>query len=226
MSFDGSGNYTVPAGTAAVAGAVIDSAKYNALLVDLQTALTKCLLRDGQSAALAALSMGNFKITSLAPGVLRTDAATLGQVQDESGSLLTSVAGSNTITASCVTPQLAAYVTGLRLTLIPVASSTGNVTLNVNTLGAKNVMLGATQAANGDVLVGRAYTLIYDGTNFQLSGGGGSGAVAGGVFYENALTLTANYTLSTGKNAHMAGPLSMASGVALTIPSGQRLVVL
>lgn len=220
MSFDGSGNYTVPTGTAAVSGAVIDSAKYNALLTDLQTALTKCLLRDGQSAALANISMGSFRITSLASGINRTDAATLGQVQDESANLLTTVAGTTAITANCVTPTLGAYITGLRLTMIATADSTGAVTLNVNSLGAKNVMLGATQASTQDILTGRAYTLVYDGTSFQLSGGGGSGATGSGVFYENNQTLAADYTLATGKNAMSAGPITINSGVTVTVPTG------
>lgn len=80
MSFDGNGNYTVPAGTAAVTGAVIDSTLYNALLADLQTALTKAFLRDGQSAALANLPMGGFKLTGLAAGTTAGNSVRYEQV--------------------------------------------------------------------------------------------------------------------------------------------------
>lgn len=80
MSFDGNGNYTVPAGTAAVTGAVINSTLYNALLADLQTALTKAFLRDGQSAALANLPMGGFKLTGLAAGSSAGDSVRYEQV--------------------------------------------------------------------------------------------------------------------------------------------------
>lgn len=68
MPFDGSGNYVVPAGTAGVPNTVIDSTKYNTLLSDLQTALTLCLTRNGQSAAQANLPMGGFKHTGLGAG--------------------------------------------------------------------------------------------------------------------------------------------------------------
>ena len=92
MSFDGNGNYTVPAGTTAVTGTVIDSADYNALLADLQTALTKALLRDGQSAVLANLPMGGYKLTGLAAGSNANDSVRFDQLT--AGSIVNTPAGS------------------------------------------------------------------------------------------------------------------------------------
>lgn len=92
MSFDGNGNYTVPAGTTAVTGTVIDSVDYNALLADLQTALTKALLRDGQSAALANLPMGGYKLTGLAAGSNANDSVRFDQLT--AGSIVNTPAGS------------------------------------------------------------------------------------------------------------------------------------
>ena len=92
MSYDGNGNYTVPAGTTAVTGTVIDSADYNALLADLQTALTKALLRDGQSAALANLPMGGYKLTGLAAGSNANDSVRFDQLT--AGSIVNTPAGS------------------------------------------------------------------------------------------------------------------------------------
>ena len=54
----------------------------------------------------------------------------------------------------------------------------------------------------------------------------GGGASAGGVIYENSTTVSSNYTLSTAKNGMSVGPITIASGVAVTVPSGQRWVVL
>jgi hypothetical protein len=56
--------------------------------------------------------------------------------------------------------------------------------------------------------------------------GGVGGAQAGGVIFENALTISANYTLTTSKNGLSVGPISISGGVVVTIPSGQRWVVL
>jgi hypothetical protein len=50
--------------------------------------------------------------------------------------------------------------------------------------------------------------------------------LANGVITENSTTVTSNYTQSTGKNALTVGPMTIASGVTYTVPSGQRLVVL
>ena len=54
----------------------------------------------------------------------------------------------------------------------------------------------------------------------------GGGASAGGVIYENNLTVTGNYTLSTNTNGMSVGPITLSGGVTVTIPSGQRWVVL
>ena len=52
------------------------------------------------------------------------------------------------------------------------------------------------------------------------------GGAAAGVFYENSQEVTADYTISSGKNAMTAGPVSIASGVSVTIPTGSRWVIL
>lgn len=50
MSFNGSGVYTAPASSfPAVASTLIESAKYNAVINDIATALTNCVTKDGQS---------------------------------------------------------------------------------------------------------------------------------------------------------------------------------
>ena len=54
----------------------------------------------------------------------------------------------------------------------------------------------------------------------------GGGASAGGVIYENGVTISSNYTLSTNKNGMSVGPITIGTGVTVTIPSGQRWVVL
>jgi hypothetical protein len=50
-------------------------------------------------------------------------------------------------------------------------------------------------------------------------------ASAGGVVYENNKTITANYTMGTNKNGTSAGPITINSGVTVTIPAGSRWVV-
>ena len=65
----------------------------------------------------------------------------------------------------------------------------------------------------------------WNGTGW-VSSGGATGGGSDDVFYENSVTVSTNYTLSTHKNAMSTGPITINSGVTVTIPSGQRWVVL
>jgi len=62
----------------------------------------------------------------------------------------------------------------------------------------------------------------YDGTDWGNIGGGAS---AGGAIYENSNSISANYTLTTGTNGMSAGPITINSGVTVTVPSGQSWVI-
>ena len=64
-----------------------------------------------------------------------------------------------------------------------------------------------------------------DGAWGQL-GGGATGGGGDEVFVENARVVTVNYTLSTGKSAESVGPITINSGITVTIPSDERWVIL
>jgi hypothetical protein len=49
---------------------------------------------------------------------------------------------------------------------------------------------------------------------------------ASAVFFENPQTITSNYTIVTGKSAMNTGPITIASGVTITVESGARYVVI
>jgi hypothetical protein len=68
----------------------------------------------------------------------------------------------------------------------------------------------------------------YDGSAWGAIGGGG-GASGGGtdaVFYENGKVITTSYSITADTNAMSTGPLTVNSGVSVTVPSGSRWVVL
>ena len=68
----------------------------------------------------------------------------------------------------------------------------------------------------------------------DASGGGATGGGTDTVFQENKLTVSANYTIGTniggsnsiGTGASCVGPITVNSGVTLTVPANARLVVL
>ena len=51
---------------------------------------------------------------------------------------------------------------------------------------------------------------------------GGTGNV---IFYENDQTVTQNYTITSGKNAMSAGPITVNSGVTVTVPTGSTWTI-
>jgi hypothetical protein len=66
----------------------------------------------------------------------------------------------------------------------------------------------------------------YDGNLWgSLGGGGATGGGNDDVFFENSLTVTNNYTITTDKSALSAGPITIESGVTVTVPDGSRWVV-
>ena len=52
-----------------------------------------------------------------------------------------------------------------------------------------------------------------------------TGGAIGDIFYENAQAVTANYTITSGKNAMSAGPITINSGVTVTVPADSTWVV-
>lgn len=66
----------------------------------------------------------------------------------------------------------------------------------------------------------------YSASGWGQIGGGATGAGGDEVFIENKLIVTTNYTLTTGKNAMSTGPITINSGVTVTVPSSQRWVIL
>jgi hypothetical protein len=105
--------------------------------------------------------------------------------------------------------------------------------LNVSATDAIKIASGTTAQRPGSPAAGqlRYNTTLgkfegYNGTVWSSVGGGATGGGADTVFYENTRTVTTNYTLSSSNNAHSVGPISINSGITVTIPSGARWVVL
>jgi hypothetical protein len=55
--------------------------------------------------------------------------------------------------------------------------------------------------------------------------GGVTGLVAGGVVYENGQTINANYTMTAGNNGMSSGPITIATGITVTIPTDSNWVI-
>ena len=73
------------------------------------------------------------------------------------------------------------------------------------------------------------YALVSNGSGvLSWAATGGAGATGGGtdeIFWENDQTITQNYTITNGKNAGSFGPVTIQSGVTVTIGSGETWTV-
>ena len=65
--------------------------------------------------------------------------------------------------------------------------------------------------------------IVYNGTGWVNGSVGGNTTTKG--LYEMANTISANYTIGNGNNAVSAGPITVNSGVSVTVPTGSRWVV-
>lgn len=102
-------------------------------------------------------------------------------------------------------------------------TGTGAVKINVGTTAERPA-----SPVNGDIRYNTS-TLKYEGYSNGAWGQLGGGATGGGsdaIFNLNGQTVNTSYTIPTGFNASTVSPLTIASGVTVTVPSGSNWVIL
>ena len=116
----------------------------------------------------------------------------------------------------------------------------GDVALDPNAVVSKTAATGSAVLPSGttaerDVSPAAGYLRwnttdgsaeIYSGSNWGSVGGGATGGGSDQVFVENDLAVTTDYSITSGKSASSVGPITINSGVTVTVPSGSRWVVL
>jgi hypothetical protein len=153
-----------------------------------------------------------------------------------------------------VTPILGTPTSGTltNATGLPiVAGTTGTLTLarggtNATTAAAALVSLGERTGATGALVTPTGTTgerptpatgylrfnttiskpEVYNGTAWGSVGGGATGGGPDEIFVENGQTVTTNYSIPSLKNAMSTGPISVNSGITVTVPTGSRWVVI
>lgn len=167
MARNGVGGFILPV-TPFVDGQIITASDMNTSLDDIATALTGSVAVNGEAPMTGNLAMGTKKLTGLGVGSATTDSISLIQAQGGAFTWLTSVSGTDTITAS-VTPSITTYPTGTIYRFPIGVTNTGPVTLNVSSVGAKAITKdGVHPLVARDLLAGEVVAVIYDGTRFQL----------------------------------------------------------
>lgn len=174
MPFNGSGTFAVyTPGTPYVNLTTIDETVVNAVQTDFATGLTNCVTRDGQSPATANLPMGGFRHTGVGNASTRaaTPYASAADVQDGTLTGLTTVAGTNTVTATAAI-SMTAYATNQVFAFVPANTNTGATTANLNSIGAKNVFWNGVACVGGELRQNIPAKILYDGTQFHIIANG------------------------------------------------------
>jgi hypothetical protein len=118
-------------------------------------------------------------------------------------------------------------------TTTPATKLDVNGTANATTLSIGGTAITAT-AAELNVLDGITATTtelnyvdgVTSAIQTQLNAKGPTGGGTNAAFYENDQLVTTNYTIPSNKNAMSTGPITVDSGVTVTVSSGARYVVI
>ena len=203
----------------------------NQLLYATQETINRRLDSTGGTMS-GQLDMGNNKIVNLATPTADTDAATKKYIDD------VAIAGIGPGTARQLL-QTNAGATAVEFTSnidIPgTLDVTGVATFDSDTTFASTGAITIPDGTNAERPTGvtgmiRFNTDLtqfegYNGSAWSSIGGGATGGGADTVFLENSNTVTTNYELTANKNAVSAGPITINSGVTVTVPAGQSWVI-
>ena len=120
-------------------------------------------------------------------------------------------------------------VTSAIQTQINTKAATTAVVTKTSATGSGALPAGTTGQRDGSPSVGfiRFNTTdtsaeIYDGSAWTAVGGGNTTDKA---LYEHSHTISANYSITSGNNALTASPITINSGVSVTIPTGSTWVI-
>lgn len=152
-------------GNPVVTGTTIQSTWANSTLSDIATGLSTCLLKDGTQVVTANIPFAGFRLTGIGAATAVADAARTDQVQNRSYTALTAVSGTN-IVIGTATPIPSAYAIGQVFEWIQATTNTAAATLNVSSLGAKNLYknspAGIIACIANDLIAGNTYYARYD----------------------------------------------------------------
>jgi hypothetical protein len=213
-------------------GAVVCS---STLTVTGATALSSTLAVTGDTTMagnLAVNSTGQIKLPngttaqrSATPAVgsvrYNTSLQTFEGYSTYSGQTISTITNSTT-TATLTTATNHNLTSGTFVTVSGATPSAYNGTFSITVTGdATFTYTMLTDPAGSATVVGSYKVGVWG----QI-GGGATGNGGDQVFVENSQTVTASYEIPVGKNASTVSPITINSGVVVTVPSGSRWVVL
>jgi hypothetical protein len=157
-------------------GIGIEAGRHDTQDNDFATGINQCLNKDGSNAATGNLNLGGFKYTNAAASTARTELAQVAQVQDGDYIWLGTTGGTATAQTASAAPAITAYKAGqkFRMKIGGGLGSTGSTatahTLNINSVGAKNIVnQDGTNPTIGTWVAAAIVECVYDGTNLVIT---------------------------------------------------------
>lgn len=224
MGYNGSGSYSLPAGSIQSDGTTADAADVNTPFQDIETSLSLLHLSDGRKAATGNWPMGGFKHTGLGSGSAATDSPTLAQVQSGVVSHATSVAGTADAIQVSFSPASTSWTTNERIFW----KSAGANTLTAPTISkdagatSKTIKKGASAAlVAGDTgASGYECEAVYNGTDLillnpatQAVSISGTNAFTGANSFAGDTTFTGSIIAALGNMIRPGGRLTLTTAV-------------
>jgi hypothetical protein len=134
---------------------------------------------------------------------------------------------------TAATTDSTAYATAAQGSTADSALQPGDAVPQTSATGSADIPTGTTAERDGTPSAGyfRFNSDVtkfegYNGTSWGSVGGGATGGGSDEIFIENGQTVNTNYTITASKNAMSTGPISVATGVTVTVPTGSRWVIL
>jgi hypothetical protein len=197
------------------------------LSVGINASATTIVLELGHGARFPAPTSGDYFYVTLENASLVRE---IVKVTARTSDTLTVVRAQDGTTAAS---WLAGDTVALRLNAAAINTMINNVVRKTSSTGSAVLPVGTT--AQRDATPAAGYLRfnddldkpeVYNGTAWGSVGGGATGGGSDEVFVQNSQNVTVNYTIPATKNAMSTGPITVDSGVVVTVSSGSRWVVL
>jgi hypothetical protein len=245
MSRNGNGVYTLVNGNPVVTGTVITSTWANNTLTDIASALTDSVAADGQTPMTGDLDLNTNKVINLEPATVAGNAVEYDQFVNATTTAVNITGGTiNGTTIGATTAATGRFTTLAAtgaFTAATTAAITGNTTVggtlvvtgngSFNSTGALKIPAGTTAQqptpVTGMIRFNSEINLYegYGASAWGALGGGATGGSGNQVFIENDQTVTADYTIPSTKNAGTFGPITINSGITVTVSTGSTWTV-
>jgi hypothetical protein len=149
--------------------------------------------------------------------ILMSTDALIGRTAGGTGAAQEITVGANlTLSGTVLNLNNNPTITTLTTTSNITMEGTGSIAVPVGTTAQRGTVLTGKFRFNSDLGVFEG----YNGSAWAPVGQGAVGGEADKVFYENDKNVTVDYTITTGKNAMTAGPVTINTGISVTIPTG------